>query len=185
MVRVFVFSLLALVTLPSPGLAGSVPTTTPREDLTIILQSSTILGLLSSATPYEVHVGGSLLRETLTFTEPRNLLLQAGRISFSVRCRGTPVAVDQTLRPVLVLKEPGGGAGYRVVVESLPVAIPGLGTVDLKDLFEPIEIQSLLRQSVFLQGRPAWIDVQVRRITLRADRVDLGASIRLTSDRGR
>jgi len=184
-VRGFVFSLIVLVSLPSPGLAGAVPTTAPPEDLAISLRSEAILRLLYAATPYEVQVGGSLLRETLTFTEPRNLVLQAGRISFSVRCRGTPIPVDQSLRPVFLLKEPGGGGGYRVVVESLPVAIPGLGTVDLKDLFEPIEIQSLLRQSVFLQGRPAWVDVQVRRITLRADRIDVGASIRLTSDRRR
>ena len=185
MIRVFVFSLLALVSLPSAGLAAAAPSTAHPEDLTITLRNPAILGLLSAATPYEVQVGGSLLRETLTFTEPRNLLLQAGRISFSVRCRGTPFTVDQTLRPVFVLKEPGGGGGYRVVVESLPVAIPGLGTVDLKDLFQPIEVQSLLRQSFLLQGRPAWIDVQVRRITLHADRVDMAASIRLTSDRGR
>jgi hypothetical protein len=185
MIRATVFSLLAIVSLPSPGMAGSSPATASQEELTFVMQGSAVLGLLSAATPYEVQVGGSLLRETLTFTEPRNLQLQPGRISFSVHARGSPVSVDQTLRPVLVLKPPGGGAGYRLVVESLPVAIPGLGTVDLKDFFDPIEIQALLRQSVLLQGRQAWLDIQVRRITLRDDRVEVGASIRLTPDRGR
>jgi len=82
------------------------------------------------------------------------------------------------LQPVLSVR-PMGTDGYQVVVESLPLKIPGYGTVDLREVVEPVDIQSLLTQTVFLQGRPAQLDVLVRRIVIQAEQIEVGATLAL------
>ena len=148
------------------------------EDLTLSLGRSALQRLIAAATPYRLELGSSLLREVLTFSDPRDLRFQDGKISFSIRCQGAPFPVDQVLRPVLSLR-PSGKGGYQAVVESLPLKIPGFGTVDLRDAMEPVEIQSLLQQTVFLQGRPAQLDVRVQRIVIRSEQIEMAASLTL------
>src|SRR5207249_5904965 len=135
------------------------------EDLHSVLRRTALQGLIAAATPYQVDVGSSLLRENLIFSEPKNLAFPNGKITFSIHCKGSPFPVDQVLQPVLSVR-PMGTDGYQVVVESLPLKIPGYGTVDLREVVEPVDIQSLLTQTVFLQGRPAQLDVRVRRIVI-------------------
>jgi hypothetical protein len=151
------------------------------EDLTLSLGRPALQRLIAAATPYRLELGSSLLREVLTFSDPRDLRFQDGKISFSIRCQGAPFPVDQVLRPVLSLR-PSGKGGYQAVVESLPLKIPGFGTVDLRDTMEPVEIQSLLRQTVFLQGRPAQLDVRVQRIVVRSEQIEMAASLTLKPD---
>jgi hypothetical protein len=66
------------------------------------------------------------------------------------------------------------------VVESLPVGIPGFGRVDLKDLFAPVELQSLLRQGLNLSGRPTLLEVRVAQVEVSKDSIDLSARFLLT-----
>jgi len=148
------------------------------EDVNLTLRRPAVQRLIAAATPYRLDLGSSLLRESLTFTDPKDLTFQDGKISFSIRCQGSPFPVDQVLRPVLSLR-PSGSGGYQAVVESLPLKIPGFGTIDLRDAMEPVEIQSLLRQTVFLQGRPAELDVRVQRILIRAEQIEVAASLNL------
>jgi hypothetical protein len=162
-------------------LCGAAPGGPPTEDLKLSLRRTALQELLAGATPYRMELGSSLLREILTFTDPRDLLLQDGKISFSIRCQGSPFPVDQVVKPVLSLR-PVGGGGYQVVVESLPLKIPGYGTIDLRDVVEPVDIQSLLRQTVLLQGKPAQLDVRVQRIVIQPEQIEVGA--RLTLSRG-
>ena len=169
----FVFTAASLVPLlyaAAPGPAA--------EDLNLSLRRVAVQKLITGATPYRLDLGSSLLRESLTFTDPRDLTFQDGKIRFSIRCQGTPFPVDQVLRPVLSLR-PSGNGGYQAVVESLPLRIPGYGTIDLRDAMEPVEIQSLLQQTVFLQGRPAQLDVRVQRIVIRPEQIEIGASLTL------
>ena len=148
------------------------------EDVNLSLRRLAVQRLITAATPYRLDLGSSLLRESLTFTDPEDLTFQDGKISFSIRCQGTPFPVDQVLRPVLSLR-PSGNGGYQAVVESLPLKIPGFGTINLRDAMEPVEIQSLLRQTVYLQGRPAQMDVRVQRIVIRPEQIEVGASLTL------
>jgi len=171
--RVFVFAAASLVPLlcaAAPGPAA--------EDLHLSLRRAAVQKLIAGATPFRLDLGSSLLRESLTFTDPRDLSFQDGKIRFSIRCQGAPFPVDQVLRPVLSLR-PSGNGGYQAVVESLPLKIPGYGTVDLRDALEPLEIQSLLQQKVFLQGRPAQLDVRVHRIVIQPEQIEIGASLTL------
>jgi len=173
---------LALALLAVSGFAA--PPEPAGEDLKVTLGLPALQGILTAATPYQVEIGSSLLQESLTFTEPRDLAFPGGKITFSIRCQGSPFPVDQVLHPVLSLKAAGNG-DYQVVVESLPLKIPGFGSVDLREVVEPVDIQSLLRQTVFLQGRPAQLDVRVRRIAIHSREIEVGASLTLTPPRSR
>lgn len=168
--------LIALTAVPAKAEPASPPTS--PDDLNITLRREAVQGLIQGATPYHVDLGSSLLKETLVFSEPRDLSFPNGKITFRIRCQGSPFPVDQVLQPVLSLR-PAGSGGYQVIVQSLPLMIPGFGRVDLKDAFPPLDIQSLLSQEVFLQGRPAQLDVQLRRIAVRPDEIHMGASVRL------
>ena len=167
---------LVLVLLSPPGFPE--PDTPQADDLSLSLRREALQELIAAATPYRVDLGSTLLRESLTFSDPRDLSFQGGKITFSVRCQGAPFPVDQVLRPVFSLR-PSGKGGYQAVVESLPMKIPGYGTVDLREAVPPVEIEPLLRQTVFLQGRPVQLHVRVRSITIRPKQIDVGASLRL------
>jgi len=170
-----------LTLLLSPGSSrGANPSAPAEDDLKISLRRSAVQGLIVAATPLQVELRSSLLRETLTFSDPRELLFREGKITLAIRCRGTPFLLDQSLRPVLTLRPSGRDGGYQAVVESLPVVIPVFGQVDLKDAFPPVEIESLLRQTVFLQGKPAQLDVRIRRIVILPEMINLGATLTLT-----
>jgi hypothetical protein len=165
---------LALVLSARPVLSA----TSGGEDVNLILRRGALQELIVAATPYRLELGSSLLKENLTFSDPRDLAFPEGKITFSIRCQGSPFPVDQVLKPVLSVR-PAGSGGYQVVVESLPLKIPGYGAVDLRDSIEPVDIQSLLRQTVFLQERPAQLDVRVQRITIRPEQIEVGASLSL------
>lgn len=148
------------------------------ESLTLQIRRAAVAEMLAAATPYRVEVGGGLLKETLTFSDPRELAFSAGKISFAIRCQGAPFPVDQVLRPVLTVQR--AGPGYRLVVESLPLTIPGFGKVDLKDLIAPVQLESLLRQNLLLQGRPAQLDIRVERIEVGREAIEVGGRLTLT-----
>lgn len=172
----------ALTLLVFPVLAGS--PAPDSEDLKLTIRRAALQELIAAATPYRLEVGSSLLRESLTFSDPKDLSFQEGKITFSIRCQGSPFPVDQVLKPILSLR-PSGGGGYQAVVESLPLKIPGYGTIDLREVVEPVDIQSLMTQTVFLQGKPARLDVRVQRIVIRPEQIEVGASLSLKSSTSR
>ncbi len=180
-IRLLLFAALALpgpfpAPMASPASAGPAPA--GAEDLSFTLRRAALQELLAAATPYRVEVGSSLLRESLTFSDPKDLVFQDGKITFAVRCQGTPFPLDQVLRPVLSLRASGNG-GYQAVVESLPLKIPGYGAIDLKDVVAPVDIEPVLRQTLWLQDRPAELTVKIRRIVVRAEQIEVGASLSL------
>ena len=159
--------------LPVIGLAADVP----KEGVRIEVGKGAVQGLLAGATPYRLEVGTSLLKETLTFSEPRELVFEPGRIRFGIRCQGSPFPLDQVLHPAFSLQSTGGV--FRLVVESLPVSVPGFGQIDLKEMIAPIELRSLLRQALLLQGKPAQLEVRVDRISILVDRIAIEARLLL------
>lgn len=157
---------------------GAGPSAAGTEDVKVRIRKEAVLSLLTAAVPYKVEVGASLLRETLTFTDPRDLAFGEGKITFAVRCQGSPFPVDQVLHPVFTTRR--GASGYQLVVDSLPVGIPGFGRVDLKDMFPPVELQSLLRQGLNLSGRPTLLEVRVEQVEISKDFIDLSTRLLLT-----
>jgi hypothetical protein len=148
------------------------------EDVKVQVRKEAVLSMLTAAVPYKVEVGASLLKETLTFTEPRDLSFAQGKITFAVRCQGSPFPMDQVIHPVFSFRR--GSSGYQLVVDSLPVGIPGFGRVDLKDLLPPVELQALLRQGLNLSGRPTLLEVRVERVEVLGESIELSARLLLT-----
>ena len=157
--------------------------TATNETIKVQIRREAIASLLSAAVPYKVEVGASLLKESLTFTDPKDVSLGNGKATFAIRCQGSPFPVDQVLHPVFTFKR--GASGYQLVVDSVPVTIPGFGKVDLKDFFPPVDFQSLLRQAVDLSGRPTLLEVKVERIDMTGESIDLFASFALSPIRSR
>ncbi|HEV8375817.1 MAG TPA: hypothetical protein VGR38_06225 [Candidatus Polarisedimenticolia bacterium] len=161
----------------SLGLMGAGPA--PRyEDVKVQLRREAVLNILKGAMPYRIEAGSSILKETLTFSEPRDLLFAAGRITFAVHCQGVPFPVDQVLHPVFVFRQ--GSAGTQLVVESLPVGIQGFGRVDVKDFFEPVDLTTLLRQGVNFSGRPAFLELRVEKVSVSKDSIDISAHLQIS-----
>src|SRR5262249_15084504 len=151
----------------------------PKDGIRVQVGKGAVQGLLAGATPYRLEVGTSLLKETLNFSDPRDLVFEPGRIRFAIRCQGSPFPLDQVLHPAFSLQTAGGVS--RLVVESLPVSVPGFGVIDLKEMIPPIELQSLLRQTLLLQGKPAQLEVKVDRVTILTDRIEIDARLLLAS----
>jgi hypothetical protein len=153
------------------------------EEVQIQIRREGVLAILQAATPYSLEVGAGLLRQNLVFSEPAGIRFEAGRVGFSVRCQGSPFPVDQVLHPVFTFRRQA--AAYQLVLESLPVSVPGFGSVDLKDLFRPVDLDTILRQGLSLPRGPTVVELKVVRIGVRADGVEVGASLRFGVVAGR
>ena len=164
---------LALLLAAMPSLSAE-----PPADLKVQLRREAVLSLFQAAAPYKLDVGAGLLSESLVLSEPKDLRFEEGKIFFSMRCEGSPFPLDQVLHPVLTFRRQT--SGYQLVLESLPLSVPGFGRVDLKDLFPPVDLQALLRQGIVLSGRPTVLEVRVERVSVLSDSVELSARLLLT-----
>ena len=148
------------------------------EGVKVTFRRDAILSLLSATMPYKIDVGTGMLKESLTFSEPRDLAFGNQQITFAVRCQGSPFPVDQVLHPVLVFQQSSGG--YQVVVQSLPITIPGFGKVDIKEFFQPVDLRSLMRQNVDMRGKPAVLELRVDKVSLARETIDFSSTLILT-----
>ena len=153
------------------------------EGVKVSFRRDAIMSLLSATMPYKIDVGTGMLKESLTFSDPKDLTFGNNQITFAVRCQGTPMPVDQVLHPVLVFQQSGGG--YQVVVQSLPVAIPGFGKVDIKEFFQPVDLRNLMKQSVDVRGKPALLELRVDKVALAKETIDFSSTLILTPQPGR
>lgn len=153
------------------------------EGVKVSFRRDAIMSLLSATMPYKIDVGTGMLKESLTFSDPKDLTFGNNQITFAVRCQGSPFPVDQVLHPVLVFQQSGGG--YQVVVQSLPVSIPGFGKVDIKEFFQPVDLRSLMRQGVDMKGKPAVLELRVDKVAVARDTIDFSSTLILTPQPGR
>jgi len=150
----------------------------PVPEVTLTLTPPALLRLLQTVMPYRLEVGNSLLKETLTFSNPRNVVLSNNQVIFTLRVQGKPFPLDQDLKPVLALKKTADG-NYQVVVASLPVAIPGYGSLDLSEVFPPVSLQSLFEQKFELQDRALRADLKIQDIQVGREQIEMAAILRL------
>jgi hypothetical protein len=163
----------AILSAGSPAVGEAQP-----GDLKLQVGKATLQSLLNASVPYKTEVGAGLLRESLTFSQPRDLSLGDGKITFAVRCQGSPFPIDQILHPVFSFRP--GAQGYHLTAESLPVAVTGFGRIDLKDLFPPVDLQGLLRQGLNLSGRPTLLELRIERIDVAKESIEFSARLLLT-----
>jgi hypothetical protein len=157
---------------PAPSAVGE------RSDVRFTIGEAAVLEWIRAATPYTFSVGNSLLKVDLTLSDPRELKLLDSRATLKVRLRGSSIPVDQILQPVFVLRHDAAQSKYFVVVSSLPVALPGLGTIDLKDSFPKFEIPELVQDLWRFSDRPVALNLDIRRIAVLEHALEIAANVK-------
>jgi hypothetical protein len=166
----------------APAAPGAAPAQPPadRSEVRFTIGESALLDWLKAATPYTFSVGNSYLKVDLTLSEPRDLRLLDSKATLKVRLKGGAIPVDQVLTPVLTLHHDDAQNRYFVVVSSLPVQLPGLGSIDLKDSLPRFEMPELVEDLWRFRDRPVALNLDIRRIAVLDHRIEIGADVVFT-----
>jgi hypothetical protein len=139
-----------------------------------------LLQALRAAAPQTITIGSSIAATDLVLSDPTDLVLKEGVARFKVRLRGRTLPIDQILAPVVRIEYDTPRDRFYVVVSSLPLQLPGLGTIDLKDYIQRIEIPALFENLWRLSDRPLGMNLRVRRIAILEHAVEVGADVSFT-----
>jgi hypothetical protein len=174
----FLFFMVALASAlagPSSPASESVPKL--QSELHFSVEESALFELLSAATPYTVTVGSGLTAVDLILRDPADLILSEGKARFRIGVRGATIPVDQVLEPELTVEYDPHRRQYFVVVTSLPVQVPLLGTLDVREALPPIAIPALVEQLWELDSRPLGARIHIRRIAILDHRLEISADV--------
>jgi len=180
MKRLFLFACLAALAAGPAAVAAppeAAPAPAERGQIRLSLGERALLEWLKAASPYTVTVKASLFTTDLIFSDPSDLVLQDSRATFRIRVRGRTVPLDQTLKPVINLRYDARAGKYYVVVQSLPLQMPGLGTLDLKEFIPDWEVPPLVENFWRFSDKPVGMNLSVRRVTITDHAVEIGADI--------
>ena len=174
-----VAALLLVVTLSYSATQAPAPAA-DRSSIHFTITEAALLDWLKAATPYTFSVGSQMLKMDLTLSEPKDLRLQDSKASFQVRLKGTTIPVDQVVAPVFLLRHDDSLNKYFVVISSLPVVLPGFGTIDLKDSFPKFELPELIQDIWRFSDRPVAVNLDIRRIAVLDHAIEIGANVIFT-----
>lgn len=165
---------------PAPSAQGAAPAPAPpadRSQVRFTISEAALLGFLKAATPYTFSVGNQFLKVDLTLSDPKDLRLMDSKATLRIRLKGTTVPIDQVLAATFTLRHDEALNRYYVVVSSLPVQLPGIGSIDLKDSLPRFEIPELLHDLWRFGDRPASLNLDIRRIAVLDHAVEVGADV--------
>ncbi|HEV8120987.1 MAG TPA: hypothetical protein VGQ67_08325 [Candidatus Polarisedimenticolia bacterium] len=157
--------------------AAPAATSGPSSELRFTADERAILECLRAGLPKTVSVGSGLLSTDLTFLDPSNLVLHDGTATFKVRVKGRTMPIDQVLNPIVRLERDSRSGQYFGVISSLPISLPGLGTMDLSQSIPRIEIPEVLDNLWQLPDKPLALRLRIRRIAILEHLVDVGADV--------
>lgn len=166
----------AFAAAPAPAAATPAPST-DRSEVRFSITEDALLDWLKAATPYAFTAGNQILKVDLVLSEPRELRLSEARATLKIRLRGPSLGVDQIIQPIFTLQHDTARSRYYVVVSSLPVQMPGLGTIDLKDYFPRMEIPELLQDLYRFGEKPVALNLDIRRIAVLDHLLEIGADV--------
>lgn len=161
---------------PAPPPAASAPS----SELRFTADERAILECLRAGLPKTVSVGSGILSTDLTFLDPSNVVLHEGTASFKVRVKGRTMPIDQVLNPSVRLERDAASGRYYGVISSLPLSLPGLGTMDLSQSIPRIEIPDVLDNLWQVPDKPLALRLRIRRIAILEHLVDVGADVEFT-----
>ncbi|MGH9867238.1 MAG: hypothetical protein ACREAA_03615 [Candidatus Polarisedimenticolia bacterium] len=153
------------------ALAGAL--SVPRaESATMSVDRVAVLGFLRAATPYTFEMKTAGMTQRLTFLNPRELRFEQGKARFKVDVRGEPVPVNAVLEPTMALSFDHQKGAFVAQIESLPVTMPGMGTMRLDSYIDPIIVPSMF-SSPFNEKLPDLVvDTIVRDLKILDDRIE-------------
>jgi hypothetical protein len=179
MVRVIVLSIVVALAAALAGPAGmaSGSASQPTSELHFSVQESALFELLRAVTPYTLTVGSGLTAVDLILRDPSDLILSEGKVRFRIAVRGVTIPIDQVLEPELTVEYDSQQRQYFVVVSSLVVRVPLLGTIDLRDALPPLAVPALVEQLWELDSRLIGTRFHIRRIAIIEHRLDISADV--------
>jgi len=167
---------------PPPGdLSGAVAAPPDISEIRFTIRESALLDWLQAVTPYTLSIGQQPLSVDLVLSEPVDLRLADGRAVLRIRAKGRTIPFDQVLSPVFTIGFDQNLNRYFVVVSSLPIQVPGLGRIDLKNSFPRLEIPELLENLWRFADRPVGLNLNIRRIGIIDHAVEVGADVSFAS----
>lgn len=171
--------LLSLAALPAA--AATAPPTQPaipdNSEIRFTVGEAPLLEWMLAATPFVITVGNQLVSADLILLEPKDLRLFDGRVSLKIRVKGKTLPIDQTLSPEITLVYDRSINKYFGVLSSLPLSLPGLGTIDLKDYVSRIEIPTVLENLWRFADKPIGLNLKIRRIAILDHALEMGADV--------
>jgi hypothetical protein len=165
------FATLLAAAVPAPSAPGT------SSELRFTADERAVLECLRAGLPKTVSVGSGILSTDLTFLDPSSVVLHDGTATFKVRVKGRTMPLDQVLNPVVRLDRDPRSGQYYGVISSLPISVPGLGTMDLSQSIPRIEIPEVLDNLWQLPDKPLALRLHIRRIAILEHLVDVGADV--------
>lgn len=163
-----------------PAFGAAAAPVAPRGDASEVrftVGESALLDCLRAATPQTFSVGTKVLSADLILLDPSDVVLRDGKASFKIRVKGRTLPVDQVVNPIITLAQDPQSGRYFGVVSSLPIQIPGLGPLDLKDYLPRFEIPAVLDNLYRVSDRPLDLRLRIRRIAILDHRLEVGADL--------
>jgi len=169
-----------LVGLAFPALGATAAPIAARgesSEVRFTVGESALLDCLRAATPKTLSVGTPVFSTDLTLLDPSDVVLRDGRASFKIRVKGRTLPVDQVVNPIITLERDVKSGQYVGVVSSMPVQIPGLPAIDLKDYLPRFEIPAVLEDLYRVSDRPLGLRLRIRRIAILDHLLEVGADV--------
>lgn len=154
------------------------------SEMQFALDERALLDCLKAALPQTVTVGSGYFSTELTFLDPSDLVLREGSASCRVRVKGKTLPVDQVLNPTVRLERDPKTGQYYGIISSMPLAIPGMGKIDLKDTLPRLEIPKVVDDLHPFGDRPVGLRFSLRRLAIHEHRVEIGADLDLSPGSG-
>src|SRR5262245_47929181 len=191
--RLFRFALLPIalaaalvLAFQETDLPAAVTTPAPAGDteMQFALDEGALLDCLKAALPQTVTVGTGLFSTELTFLDPSDLVLKEGSASCRVRVKGKTLPVDQILNPTVRLERDAKTGQYYGVISSMPLSLPGMGKIDLKDALPRLEIPKTVDDLHPFGERSVGLRFSLKRLAIHEHRVEIGADLDLSPGSG-
>jgi hypothetical protein len=160
-----------------PVLAAPAPVPPGNYEVKFRIDEAAIMDLLRAATPYRFTVGSGLVSTDLVLSNPRELRLTEGQADLSVRIRGRSIPVDETISASITVAYDTTMKKYFAVFKRLPIQIPGLGSIDLKEAIPRFAIPSLIEDIWRFPDRPVGLNLSIRRLAIVDHAVEVAGDV--------
>ncbi len=152
-------------------------TTEEPHEIRFRVADAAIMDWLQAATPVTITVGSGLMSVDLILSDPRDLMLRAGRADLTIRVSGRTLPVDERFSATVTIVYDQNLRKYFVVFRRLPLRIPGLGAVDLSEHIPRFEIPSLVEDLWRFADRPVGLNLDIRRLAIVDRAVEVAGDI--------
>jgi hypothetical protein len=168
---------LAEAGVPAGTSAASAGASAEPSEVRFTVGESALLDCLRAAMPQTLSVGTKVLGTELTLLDPSDLVLRDGKARFKIRVKGRTLPVDQVVQPTVTIDRDPQSGRYYGVVSSLPIQIPGLGALDLRDYLPRFEIPAVVENLYRVSDRPLGLRLRIRRIAILDHLLEVAADL--------